>query len=209
MLSCTHTKLLDLSLYIPQKEPISTGLVILHKQAFQGGMEGSLVGVTLNLSSFLVISIHSNSEGYVSRAVASQYSHKTFTRFNKKHFQTTFGWVQGCLVTGKLLVYSWILAHYLENVPVWQCVKASLQGLPGWLSWTERQAAFQEEGSDNEGGSVALFEHISPWRCHSLKVFFVTKTNKSFLDFLSRGHVYLPRCDWKGKTTRCIYLLHF
>lgn len=91
MLSCTHTKLLDLSLYIPQKEPISTGLVILHKQAFQGGMEGSLVGVTLNLSSFLVISIHSNSEGYVSRAVASQYSHKTFTRFNKKHFQTTFG----------------------------------------------------------------------------------------------------------------------
>lgn len=46
MLSCTHTKTLVLSLYVPQKEPISTGLVILHKQAFQGGMGGRFVGVT-------------------------------------------------------------------------------------------------------------------------------------------------------------------
>lgn len=175
---------------------------------FRVAWEGGLL-VWLNLSSFLIISIHPHSEGYVSRAVASQYSHKTFTTFNKKHFQSTFGWIQGCLVTGKLLVHSWILAHCLQNIPGWQHVEASLQGLPGWVSWTEIQVTFQEGGSDSEGGSVALFEHISPWRCHSLKVFFVTKTNKSFLDFLSRGHVYIPQRDWQGKTTRCIYLLHF
>lgn len=54
---CTMT--LVFLLYCPQKQPVPNGLIIVHKQAFQGGMEGRFADVTLNLSSlFLIINIH-------------------------------------------------------------------------------------------------------------------------------------------------------
>lgn len=142
-----------------------------------------------------------------STLATSCYSNKTFPTFQKKHFQTTLDWAQGVCSLGKF-VCSWILAHYLENTSVWQHSGASMP-LAALVAKSHLEVDCSAgKRSDSAGHFLASFERISPWRRHGSKVFFVTNTNKSFLDFLSRGYVR-PQLQWQQKSMWCIYLLHF
>lgn len=142
-----------------------------------------------------------------STLATSCYSNKTFPTFQKKHFQTTLDWAQGCLFTGKICMFldfstlSW--KHFslaaLRGKYASGCFGSQVPSRGG-LSAGKR--------SDSAGHFLASFERISPWRRHGSKVFFVTYTNKSFLDFLSRGYVR-PQLQWQQKSMWCIYLLHF